>query len=181
MTLPSLLLSLVLPVAQASWGDTGMSGMDTGGTWMDDSAGDPGETWTGTCGDASCDADEDPWACPEDCGTPTWCGDAICDADEDPWACAEDCGAPLVCGDATCDEDEDATTCPEDCGTCGNGRCEALEETPASCPEDCTAVCGDGDCELFQESHTTCPEDCDPPQPMDFRIRTPSGITGARG
>jgi len=51
-----------------------------------------------------------------------FCGDAVCDAGEDPATCPADC--PDVCGDGLCTGSEDTTTCPNDCGTlCGAGVC----------------------------------------------------------
>lgn len=43
---------------------------------------------------------------------------------------------------------------------CADGQCDA-EETPDSCPEDCSAPasCGNGVCDA-EESITTCPQDC---------------------
>lgn len=46
---------------------------------------------------------------------------------------------------------------------CGNGVCNALCETKASCPSDCCsdAICGNGSCEYTcGESFQSCPQDC---------------------
>jgi len=73
-----------------------------------------------------------------------FCGDAVCDAGEDPATCPADC--PDVCGDGLCTGSEDTTTCPNDCGTlCGDGVCNG-GETSGSCPTDCGGSCiADGD------------------------------------
>ncbi len=43
------------------------------------------------------------------------CGDGTCDADEDETSCPDDCPGSTECGDGTCDADEDETSCPDDC------------------------------------------------------------------
>src|SRR3989338_4540699 len=51
-----------------------------------------------TCGDGTCDTNEDAFSCPEDCATPgPFCGDNFCDANENPNTCPSDCIAPPVC------------------------------------------------------------------------------------
>ncbi|MFC1510587.1 discoidin domain-containing protein [Candidatus Omnitrophota bacterium] len=68
-----------------------------------------------------------------------FCGDGICSADEDSFACPQDCA---VCGDNICQgiTGDDCTTCVSDCGecsaVCGNNLCES-GESPATCPSDC--------------------------------------------
>ncbi len=51
-----------------------------------------------SCGDNTCDTDEDAFSCPEDCATPgPFCGDNFCDANENPNTCPSDCIAPPTC------------------------------------------------------------------------------------
>ena len=54
----------------------------------------------------------------------------------------DDCeGGEEVCPDDECTSSEDACNCPQDCpgACCGNGVCEAPDETEANCAEDCEA------------------------------------------
>ncbi|NOS67408.1 MAG: hypothetical protein HOO67_03540 [Candidatus Peribacteraceae bacterium] len=46
---------------------------------------------------------------------------------------------------------------------CGNGKCEAPDETSSNCSQDCRdegPVCGNGRCEAPQENSSTCSRDC---------------------
>ncbi|MCD6496989.1 MAG: hypothetical protein J7M25_01630 [Deltaproteobacteria bacterium] len=114
-------------------------------------------TCPGTCGDGTCDSDEDHATCPQDCPL---CGDGSCDPGEDSQSCPADCTG--TCGDGYCDETEDCSTCASDCGTCpstcGNGDCEAMMgESCASCPQDCT--CGDQTCSAVLQCMGNCNTD----------------------
>ena len=110
---------------------------------------------SGGCGDALCDASENPLSCPQDC--PDVCGDTYCSGAENTTTCPEDCGA--LCGDGACNGSESSATCPEDCGSiCGDGTCNGSESS-TNCPADCGSQCGDGTCN-GGESTSTCPADC---------------------
>lgn len=52
----------------------------------------------------------------------------------------------------------------EVCGEiCGNGVCDAPQETSISCPADCVIQCGDHVCHTPNESYSNCPADCPSP------------------
>ncbi len=55
----------------------------------------------------------------------------------------DECDPPEqeVCPDGECTSSEDSCNCPQDCpgACCGNGICEAPDETEANCAEDCEA------------------------------------------
>jgi len=106
---------------------------------------------TTSCGDGTCDENENYTNCPEDCSV---CGDGACTGDENYTNCPEDCS---VCGDGACTGDENYTNCPEDCSVCGDGACTG-DENYTNCPGDCS-VCGDGAC-TGDENYTNCPGDC---------------------
>jgi hypothetical protein len=58
------------------------------------------------------------------------CGDGTCNGDENTATCPQDC-ATGTCGDGTCGAGENSTTCPVDCGasTCNDGTFDpAVEE-----------------------------------------------------
>tara|TARA_Y100000034_G_scaffold136400_1_gene212629 strand:- start:5105 stop:5509 length:405 start_codon:yes stop_codon:yes gene_type:complete len=77
-----------------------------------------------SCGDGTCDADEDSYSCPSDCGEPSYyCGDNICEGDETSSSCPEDCGTSdtETCGNGFCGSGESSTSCPSDCSVCGEG------------------------------------------------------------
>jgi hypothetical protein len=59
--------------------------------------------------------------------------------------------------DAAASTGADAST-----GKCGNGTCDAPDETLLNCAQDCAggANCGDGKCNGAQENGFTCPKDC---------------------
>jgi uncharacterized repeat protein (TIGR02543 family) len=63
------------------------------------------------------------------------CGNGTCEADETAQSCPADCDAN--CGDGYCSHEETAANCPADCDpVCGDGQC-THDETSANCPEDC--------------------------------------------
>jgi hypothetical protein len=113
-------------------------------------------TFSLSCGDGICAADENANTCPADCDAV--CGDNYCTHDENASICPDDCEA--VCGDGYCTHDENAENCPDDCdANCGDGYCTG-DETRLTCPTDCEAVCGDGYC-TDDENAQNCPTDCD--------------------
>ena len=80
-----------------------------------------------------------------------------CNELETFWSCPQDCPTTGTCGDGTCDAGEESS-CPQDCpttGTCGDGTCDAGEET--TCAVDCpvAATCGDATCDVW-ESCESC-------------------------
>jgi hypothetical protein len=89
-----------------------------------------------------------------------------------------ECEGASLCGDGACQDNETCSSCGTDCGecagegTCGDGKCEELESV--TCPQDCETQpepsCGDGECS-GDESPESCPEDCsdeEPPQVEDL-------------
>lgn len=94
--------------------------------------------------DADGDTDTTP---PVDTGLPAGCGDLTCGGGESCGDCPVDCGP---CS-ASCDRDgaceaaagETCTACPDDCDTttvvCGNGQCQAGENT-VTCMADCGPI-----------------------------------------
>jgi hypothetical protein len=65
---------------------------------------------------------------------------------------------PDACGDGACEASEDSRSCPADCrtSTCGDGVCDVGE----SCAADCAAAaCGNGICEPGEDA-ASCPLDC---------------------
>jgi cysteine-rich repeat protein len=87
--------------------------------------------------DAACDPTETPSNCPEDCSSPPSCGDGTVDADEqcDDGPDNGDTYAPLKRCNATC-----TGLAPH----CGDAQCQITDESPDSCPTDCSVICGDG-------------------------------------
>jgi hypothetical protein len=86
------------------------------------------------CGDGTCDAagGESTATCPLDCGTE--CGDGTCNGDESPVSCPQDCG---TCGNGACDGDETEDDCCTDCGCGGEGDvCVENECVPDPFPGD---------------------------------------------
>ncbi len=73
-----------------------------------------------SCGDGTCEPldDETTATCPRDCGT--LCGDGTCNGEESPLNCTDDCG---TCGNLVCDGDETTGTCCTDCGCDGEDEC----------------------------------------------------------
>jgi choice-of-anchor B domain-containing protein len=99
------------------------------------------------CGDLSCEAPEDSFNCPLDCGAPPQCGDASCDAGEDECSCAADCGVPPASEAGLCTDGID-----NDCGggvDCGDADCATdpaciCQPKNASCTqgsECCSGIC----------------------------------------
>ncbi|MCB9637367.1 MAG: hypothetical protein H6728_10485 [Myxococcales bacterium] len=121
-----------------------------------------------TCGDSTCDPQENCRTCPADCGacTSVTCGNQKCDVGENCRTCPNDCGpCSQTCQDNVCQDTETCITCPDDCGPCkaqcGNGVCENSEDC-TSCEADCgkcATSCGNGQCEIT-ENCQTCPNDC---------------------
>jgi hypothetical protein len=89
-----------------------------------------------SCGDQSCDANENRTTCPIDCER---CGDSVCGIGE-PGVCGFDCP---VCGDDVCGINEPGV-CNSDCPVCGDGVCGQNEDF--MCPADCNN-CGAFICE----------------------------------
>lgn|GEM_PF-3459920 len=71
------------------------------------------------------------------------CGDGKCEPPENPNTCFADCknDPTEFCGDGICSNSENPNTCPKDCGKpgpfCGNGKCEAPQESSKNCSKDC--------------------------------------------
>ena len=113
-------------------GDGSSDGGSSGGGITPTS--DPGGSG-GVCGNGTCEANENPDSCYQDCG---YCTDGTCNSRfEDQYSCDADC--PPVCGDGDCNSSfEDAGNCSADCpGWCGDGTCNTLAgENAENCPED---------------------------------------------
>ena len=104
------------------------------------------------CGDAVCDASENPASCPADC--PDVCGDSLCTGAEDAASCSIDC--PDFCGDGLCTGTEDSVSCVTDCGSvCGDGVCNG-SETSSTCSLDCAPSCVADGAGLGCTSSTNC-------------------------
>ncbi|WAS92301.1 FG-GAP repeat domain-containing protein [Nannocystis punicea] len=120
-----------------------------------------------TCGNGTCDDNETPETCPEDCGPCD--NDEACEPPENAENCPDDCDYDGVCGDGTCQNPpENEQNCPDDCGPCDNdGACEPPENA-TNCPNDCNyeGYCGDDICQKPNENETNCPDDC-LPDPTD--------------
>ena len=107
------------------------------------------------CGDGKCDKGigEDCNTCPSDCGeclrTPV-CGDARCDPEETPIACPQDCTLKVICGNGICDPAENCWDCPKDC-KCAVGEYCSSEEKRCLKP-----VCGNQKCEIYENSANCC-------------------------
>src|SRR5690349_14603395 len=75
----------------------------------DSAYGVPVDAGLARCGDGTCNENEDPWSCSDDCR----CGDGVCSTGE---SCPADCKTPAVrCGDGLCAAGEDPGSCPADC------------------------------------------------------------------
>ena len=114
------------------------------------------------CGDVSCLTGS--YTCTE---TPvggsstTCCGDLVCQAPEDGFNCPLDCGAPPVCGDGTCDAGESLCSCAADCGAppsgegglCSDGVDNDCDGTVDCADSDCAAdaACQAVDCSSFSD------------------------------
>ena len=99
------------------------------------------------------------------------CGNDSCEGDEDCVACPEDCGqcplpdaGPGDCPNGTCDDGEDCLSCPDDCGQCAaectDGVCMP-GDIFSDCPAGTDCDCGDGQC-LGELELCFCREDCGP-------------------
>jgi uncharacterized repeat protein (TIGR03806 family) len=51
-------------------------------------------------------------------GLPGTCGDGTCNPQEDCGSCSSDCGICTTCGNATCEAGETCSNCATDCGAC---------------------------------------------------------------
>jgi len=132
-------------------------------------------TPTASCGDGTCDADEDCASCDADCGacaTGPSCGDGTCDAGESCTSCSGDCGACATgpsCGDGTCNGTETCSSCAGDCGacapSCGDGTCNG-GETCSTCAGDCGActTTTSGTCGVAGHMSTTDGGSCSSPE-----------------
>ncbi len=167
-----------------SLNDDGKSILKQSLEWAaDESDGEPAPV----CGDASCDAGEDPCNCSDDCGAATAneqvsfnCADGIdndCDGntDCDDSDCAGDTSCDAVCGDSTCEGSENSCNCAADCGApavsetgdtdCDDGidnDCDGdidCDDSECSAATPCNPFCGDGNCDTG-ENACTCSADC---------------------
>jgi hypothetical protein len=92
---------------------------------------------------------------------------------------------PPVCGDKKCDApQETAASCSADCGppppVCGDDKCEEPKESPQNCSADCgppPPVCGDNKCEAPSETLESCAADCKPPEPTPGLDSESDGLT----
>jgi cysteine-rich repeat protein len=113
-----------------------------------------------TCDDGgTVDGDGCSATCQEEVSGPS-CGDGTCDSDEDCSTCEQDCGICVpFCGDGTCDVNESCSTCESDCGgpcasVCGNGVVESGEacDDGMTCEDgvwcSSSADCSSGTCEI---------------------------------
>ena len=64
---------------------------------------------------------------------------------------------------------ENTEGCPADCpiSLCGNGKCDAEEESYSNCPEDCPSGSSDGYCD--RQSDSICDPDCTPETDPDCK------------
>ncbi|MDD5086724.1 MAG: DNRLRE domain-containing protein [Candidatus Nanoarchaeia archaeon] len=149
------------------------------------------ERYGSYCGDNTCDSEETPASCPQDCSAnPPECGNGICDSDENLINCPEDCLTETTeCGDGICEGDENSINCLRDCplepGECGDGTINTGEECDDGnnngvlcnpsydgscvyCSESCVEIerygsyCGDGNCDKPYEDSKNCAQDCPP-------------------
>jgi hypothetical protein len=108
-----------------------------------------------SCGNGTCDEEEDPCSCPDDCliMDETCCSESDCPQPSCGPCCkvlCEDfqCAQPLweepCCWNSACEEGEDFESCPEDC-YCGNGTCDD-SETVINCPDDCESQPASPEC-----------------------------------
>jgi len=132
------------------------------------------------CGNGTCDADEDPLLCPQDCAVDciaTSCASqvAACEAIDgcptllDCWGACDSYSCQTACIQAAPPQAIAALQAIEACAgvsgclpdtSCGDTVC-ADDEDEISCPEDCAVgpICGDGSCDLG-ETPSSCPQDC---------------------
>ncbi len=104
------------------------------------------------------------------CGSLESCGDGTCEVDENCSVCASDCACPGIdvcvsgvceargedCGDAVCDAsaNETCSSCGNDCGCPPTDICEA-----GACVDAPVGDCGDGSCGAGEDCGT-CAADC---------------------
>jgi hypothetical protein len=95
-----------------------------------------------TCGDNSCNGNEDSLSCVGDCGS--ICGDGVCNGGETKCDCVEDCGECVsrgaICEQAICEENQCIIKAEENC--CGNAIVET-GETCLRCVEDVKCLNGE--------------------------------------
>ena len=143
---------------------------DGGGDEVPDGFVEPEGAPPNSCGNGTCDANENCMNCALDCGACKTCGNGTCDttAGETCSNCPMDCGECVSCGDGFCTmPQENCQNCAVDCGMCpgcGDGKCTPPNETCFSCPQDCGKCmgCGDGLCSMPSETCSSCPMDCGP-------------------
>ncbi|HTK04227.1 MAG TPA: thrombospondin type 3 repeat-containing protein [Candidatus Eisenbacteria bacterium] len=90
---------------------------------------------------------------------------------------------PPVCGDKKCEAPgETPASCSADCGppppVCGDRKCDSTE-SPQNCSADCgppPPVCGDSKCEA-PETFESCANDCKPPEPTPGLDSDSDGLT----
>lgn len=106
--------------------------------------------WTiPSCGDNSCNGNEDSLSCVGDCGSV--CDDEVCNGEETSCSCVEDCGecasSGKICEESVCEADECVTIVKDNC--CGNGVIEEGENC-FSCEADVSCslgeVCSSSEC-----------------------------------
>lgn len=104
------------------------------------------------CGDGTCDANEDSCNCAADCGaapgSETSCNDGVdndCDGatDCDDSDCLGDAACPS-CGDGACDAGEDSCNCASDCGVAPSTETSCSDGSDNDC--DGAIDCLDSDC-----------------------------------
>lgn len=131
-TLRVLALALIQPLAFACVDKD--DGLASTSFPLDPSLGSSG-------GEGDTDAAEDATATNVTTAAPS-CGDGSCDPDENCATCEADCNVcPDVCGDGQCTPSESCGSCEADCGVCcGNGTCDAgAGEDWQACWRDCGA------------------------------------------
>ena len=141
-----------------------------------------------SCGNNTCDANENESICPADCAVPVSCGNLICDSGESSVTCPSDCqiltttcpatvynafGSNNACDPGYCSFgcSYDGSGCPVGCQTsstttyCGNYTCDP-GESQSNCPIDCGSVLTcpstqyNGYTEFFGCDYSFCPNGC---------------------
>ncbi|MBT9554418.1 MAG: hypothetical protein IV100_00260 [Myxococcales bacterium] len=104
--------------------------------------------------------------CGETCGSCA-CGDGLCEGFESCSECPADCGscaASDCCAGSVCDEPTcQVCACALDPACCSDWpeQCSDLASSGA-CAGSCGCTCGDGACDAVLDSCATCPTDCGP-------------------